>query len=133
VKWFLYHQEADRDRALALRALHISGKSKIFIPRLTLVEVLTAIRSNPNADEATGQAALEALEDLHLETIPGDADLLRKTNAIAWAYKMTIYDALYVGLAEQLGYPLITADERMIRQLKNHSILVPLREFKIKG
>lgn len=133
VKWFLYHQEADRDRALALRALHISGKSKIFIPRLTLVEVLNAIRSNPNADEATGQAALEALEDLHLETIPGDADLLRKTNAIAWAYKMTIYDALYVGLAEQLGYPLITADERMIRQLKNHSILVPLREFKIKG
>lgn len=133
VKWFLYHQEADRDRALALRALHISGKSKIFISRLTLVEVLNAIRSNPNADEATGQAALEALEDLHLETIPGDADLLRKTNAIAWAYKMTIYDALYVGLAEQLGYPLITADERMIRQLKNHSILVPLREFKIKG
>jgi predicted nucleic acid-binding protein len=133
VKWFLYHQEADRDRALALRALHISGKSKIFIPRLTVVEVLNAIRSNPNADEATGQAALEALEDLHLETIPGDADLLRKTNAIAWAYKMTIYDALYVGLAEQLGYPLITADERMIRQLKNHSILVPLREFKIKG
>ena len=133
VKWFLHQQEFDRDRALALRALHISGKSKIFIPRLTLVEVLNAIRFNPNADEATGQAALEALEDLHLETIPGDADLLRKTNAIAWAYKMTIYDALYVGLAEQLGYPLITADERMIRQLKDHSILVPLREFEIKG
>ena len=133
VKWFLREKEADRDRALALRALHISGKSKIFIPRLTLLEVLNAIRFNPNADEETGQAALEALEDLHLETIPGDADLLRKTNAIAWAYKMTIYDALYVALAEQLGYPLITADERMIRQLKDHSILVPLREFEIKG
>jgi len=46
---------------------------------------------------------------------------------------MTIYDALYVGLAEQLGYPLIIADKRMIRQLKDHSILVPLREFEIKG
>jgi len=78
VKWFLHQQESDRDRALALRALHISGKSKIFISRLTLLEVLNAIRFNPNADEATGQAALEALEDLHLETIPGDADLCAK-------------------------------------------------------
>ena len=31
-------------------------------------------------------------------------------DAIAWAYKITIYDALYVALAEQVKYPLITAD-----------------------
>ena len=51
-------------------------------------------------------------------------------DAIAWAYKVTIYDALYVALAEQVGYPFITADEVMVKKLKSHSIVVPLRELE---
>jgi predicted nucleic acid-binding protein len=133
VKWFLHHQEADRDRALALRDLHISGRSTIYIPRLALLEVLNAIRFSPKGGEEDGETALEALQDLHLEIRPGDVDVLRKANAIAWAYKITIYDALYVALAEQVGYPLITADEKMINKLKGHSIVVPLRELEIKN
>lgn len=133
VKWFLHHQEADRDRALALRDLHVSGRTTIFIPGLALLEILNAIRFNPKADEETGEAALEALQDLNLEIKAGDADVLRKTNAIAWAYKITIYDALYVALAEQVGYPLITADDVMVRKLKGHSIVVALRELDINS
>lgn len=133
VKWFLHHQEADRDCALALRDLHISGRSTIYIPRLALLEVLNAIRFSPKGDEEAGETALEALQDLHLEIKPGDVNVLRKANAIAWAYKITIYDSLYVALAEQVGYPLITADEKMISKLKGHSIVVPLREIEIKN
>ena len=133
VKWFLHHQEADRDRALALRDLHISGRSIIYIPRLALLEVLNAIRFSPKADEEAGEVALEALQDLHLEIRSADVDVLRKANAIAWAYKVTIYDALYVALAEQVGYPLITADEKMLKKLTGHSIVVPLRELEIKN
>ncbi len=133
VKWFLHEKEPDRDRALALRDLHISGRSKIYIPRLALLEVLNAIRFSPKGDEEAGETALEALLDLHLEIKPGDADVLRKANAIAWAYKITIYDALCVALAEQVGYPLITADDVMLRKLKGHSIVVPLRELVIKN
>ena len=59
--------------------------------------------------------------------------MLRKANAIAWAYKITIYDALYVTLAEQVGYPLITADEVMIKKLAGHRIVVPLRELEIEN
>ena len=132
VKWFLHQQEADRDRALALRDLHISGRSTIYIPRLALLEVLNAVRFSPKADEEAGETALEALHDLHLDIRAGDVDVLRKTNAIAWAYKITIFDALYVALAEQVGYPLITADEKMINKLKGHSIVVPLRQLEIK-
>ena len=61
---------------------------------------------------------------------PAEFDLLRKANAIAWAYKITLYDALYVALAEQVGYPLITAEEVMVGKLKGHSIVVPLREVE---
>jgi predicted nucleic acid-binding protein len=132
VKWFLHQQEADRDRALALRDLHISGRSTIYIPWLALLEVLNAVRFSPKADEEDGETALETLQDLNLETKAADSDLLRKTNAIAWAYKITIYDALYVALAEQLGYPLITADDVMVKKLRGHSIVTPLRELEFK-
>lgn len=130
VKWFLHQQEADRDRALALRDLHISGRSTIYIPQLAFLEVLNAIRFSTKADEEDGETALETLQDLNLETKTADVNLLRKANAIAWAYKITIYDALYVALAEQVGYPLITADEVMVKKLKGHSIVISLRELE---
>jgi predicted nucleic acid-binding protein len=130
VKWFLHEKEADRDRALALRDHHISRRSTLFIPQLALLEVLNAVRFSPKADEEDGEMALETLHDLNLETKPAEVDLLRKANAISWGYKITIYDALYVGLAEQVGHPLITADEVMVKKLKGHSIVVPLRELK---
>ena len=133
VQWFLYRQEADRARALALLELHVSGRLTIHIPQLALLEVLNAIRFAPKAKEEDGELALEALQDLHLETKPSEPDLLRKANAIAWAYKITIYDAVYVALAEQVGYPLITADEVMVKNLKGHSIVVPLRELEFRG
>jgi predicted nucleic acid-binding protein len=133
VKWFLYQQEADRDRALALRELHISGRSIIYIPQLALLELVNAVRFAPKAKEEDGEMALEAVRDLHLEVKPPEYDVLRKANAIAWAYKTTIYDALYVAHAEQVGYPLITADETMIRKLAGHSIVVPLRELEFRG
>jgi predicted nucleic acid-binding protein len=131
-KWFLQEKEDDRDRAIALRDLHVSGRSKIHIPHLALLEVLNAIRFSPKADEEDGATALETLQDLHLEVRAADPDVLRKANAIAWAYKTTIYDALYVALAEQVGYPLITADEVMVKKLKGHSIVLRLREFEFK-
>jgi predicted nucleic acid-binding protein len=57
---------------------------------------------------------------------------VRKANAIAWTYKITIYDALYVALAEQVGYPFITADEVMVKKLHGHSIVIPLRQIEIQ-
>ena len=127
VKWFM--EVEDRDRALGLRELHTSGRSTLFVSELTFLEILNVIRYGPRAKEEDGAEAVHVLENLHLHVKPTDFALQRKANAIAWAYKITIYDALYVALAEQLGYPLITSDEAMVKKLKGHSIVVPLREL----
>jgi len=126
VKWFM--EEEDRDRALSLRELHTSGRSCLVVSELTFLEILNALRYAPRANEEDGAEALHVLENLHLQVKLADFDLFRKANTIAWAYKITIYDALYVALAEQLGYPLITSDEAMVNKLKGHSIVVPLRD-----
>lgn len=131
-KWFVGHEEADRDRALALREIHITGHSSLFVPEFALLEILNAIRFGPKAKEEDGAVALELLRDLNLKIEPANFDLLRKANAIAWAYKIAIYDAVYVALAEQLGHPLITADDAMVKKLKGHSIVVPLHELEFR-
>lgn len=128
VKWFM--DEEDRDLALGLRELHTSGRSTVFVSELTFLEILNAIRYGSKATEKDGAEALHVLQNLHLQVKPIEFDTLRKANAIAWGYKITIYDALYVALAEQVGYPLITADDVMVKKLKGHSIVVPLRELE---
>ena len=129
-KWFVEHDEPDRDQALGLKDLHVEGRSTIHVTELIFLEVFNAIRFGSRAKEEHGARAIAGLEELHLEVSNTDFQLLRKANAIAWAYKITIYDALYVALAEQLGYPLITSDDAMVRKLKGHSIVVPLRELE---
>ena len=61
--------------------------------------------------------------------MPLDWELLRKSTAIAWAYQVALYDAVYVALAERLGFPLLTADEVMVKKMKGHSIVLRLQDM----
>jgi len=104
-KWFARHDEENRRKAIALRDLHRSGRCRLVVPELCLLEILDALRFGPRAEESDGEQALSALEQLHLRAEPLDWDLLRKANPIAWAYGVTLYDAAYVTLAEKMRLP----------------------------
>ena len=125
-KWFTRHDETDRDKAVALRALHQSGRCTLVVPDFSLLEILNAIRFSERAEEADATRALGLLERLRLDVVPLDWELLRKATAIAWAYRIALYDAAYVALAERKGFPLLTADEVMVKKLKGHGSVVRL-------
>jgi predicted nucleic acid-binding protein len=130
-KWFVRGGEADREQALFIRERHVSRQCRLILPEFGLLEIVNAIRYSPRAKEADGAAALELLHDLDLEVHPISWDLLRKANAIAWGYKIAVYDAVYVALAELLGFPLLTADEALLKKMKGHSIVLRLRDLAI--
>jgi predicted nucleic acid-binding protein len=130
-KWFVRHPEPDRTQALFIREQHGAGRCRLIIPEFGLLEVVNAIRYSPRAKEADGGAALEFLRDLNLESHPLSWDLLRKANAIAWAYKIAAYDAVYVALAEAVGFPLLTADNALLKKMKGHSIVLRLRDLAV--
>lgn len=129
-KWFVRHQEKDRDKALALRARHVEGRTRLIVPEFALLELVNAIRYSPRGTEADGATAIELLETLHLQIERVTWDMLRKTNAIAWAYRIAVYDAAYVALAELRGFPLITADEALLKKMRGHSIVLSLKDLE---
>jgi len=96
-----------------------------------VLEVGTAIRYSARARESDGAAALDLLRDLSIEIHALTWDLLRKANAISWAYKIAMYDAAYVALAEGVGFPLLTADEGLLKKMKGHSIVLRLRDLTV--
>jgi predicted nucleic acid-binding protein len=131
-KWFTRHDEADREKAVALRGVHQSGRCTLVVPEFSLVEVLNAVRFSARASEEDAARALDLMMLLRLEIVPLDWELLRKATAIAWAYQVALYDAAYVALAERHGFPLLTADEAMARKLYGHSIVIRLKDVQIE-
>ena len=129
VKWFVREREADREVALALRQRHIEGATRMIVPELFLLEVPNAIKTCRKSTEEELADVLTTLADLDVQVEQHTQRVLRKTNAVAWAYNLTWYDAVYVALAETLGFPCVTADEALLRKMKGHSIVLRLKDL----
>jgi len=131
VKWFSANPEPERDHALTLRDRRIEGKFRLIAPEFFLLEVMNALRKQRAFTESDVAEALTALENLHMEVYRTTWDLLRKTNAISWSYGASVYDAAYVALAEIIGFPLVTADEALVKKMRGHSIVLRLKDLSL--
>ncbi len=129
VKWFVREREADREVALSFRQRHIEGSTRMIVPELFLLEVPNAIKTGRKSTEEELAEVLTTLADLDVQVEQHTQRVLRKTNAVAWAYNLTWYDAVYVALAETLGFPCVTADEALLRKMKGHSIVLRLKDL----
>ena len=98
------------DGALARAALR---GDELAAPDLVDVETLSVLRKSWRAgtlSERRFRSAVDDLVDLALTRHPA-ARLLRR--AFELRANLTPYDAVYVGLAEALDCPLLTADRRL--------------------
>ncbi len=129
-KWFTTRQEPDKHAALALRERHASGQCRLIVPEFFFLEILNVIRFHTQATEEDAAHALVFLEQLNLRVEPVTWDLLRKNNAISWSYGVAVYDAAYVALAEVVGFPLITADDVLVKKMRGHSIVLRLKDLR---
>ena len=129
VKWFIKEGEKDREAALAIRQRHINGQAQMIVPELFLLEVPNAIKAGRRGTEEELADVLDVLTDMGIQIERHSKEILRKTNALAWAYKLTWYDAVYVAVAESLGFPMVTADEALVRKMRGHSIVLRLGDL----
>jgi len=126
VKW--YCVEEDTDKALLIRDEHVRGKVKITSPDLVILELANAIRYKENSTTEDVDDVLSNFVRLNLDIVVPTIELVKRASRFSFEYNTTIYDAIYLALAEELSYDFITADEKLHRKVHDLSFVRLLKE-----
>lgn len=106
---------AEDGRAGAVARMAVSRAEGVSIPDVADVETAAVLRKRWIAKELTDERfarALAILPDLPFQRYPA-LTMLQRTYELRAT--VTVYDAVYVALAESLDCPLVTVDARLAR------------------
>ncbi len=133
IKLFVHEPLSDKADALFAH-LAADPPALLAVPDLFYIECTNVLWKHVRRlgySAATAQKDLIDLRKLSLQSI-STASLMADALKIALARSITAYDACYVALAQQLGIPCITADEKLARLLASASYNVRwLGDFSI--
>ena len=118
LKWVL--PEIDSHRAVALRDDFRNGVHDLLAPDVFAIEVAHALAQAERRNIIHPPDGTLKLVDV-LGTLPAlhpYLPLLARAFEIGSAARIGVYDCLYVALAEREGCDLITADDRLIKNLQ---------------
>lgn len=74
--------------------------------------------------------SLSNLIDMEMDiVIPTQEILLRAVN-LSYSYEISLYDAVYIALAELINATMITADEKLYEKIKELKFVKFITEFK---
>lgn len=125
VKWFI--PEDHHEEARALLEDHLYGRIEAVIPRYATLEFANVLRKYVIRG-IVGRREIEEAFDLLVESAPviieEDEVLVRRALGYSIERGLTIYDAIYVILAKELGATFYTADEKLIRHLEGSEPLI---------
>ncbi len=130
VKWLL--TEADTPEALQVFDRTTDAGGRLVVLDLAIVEITNAVWKRHHRRQLTRFQAderLNALAGWPVEVRPA-RPLLRPAFAIAADYDRSVYDALFVALAADLGVTGVTADEPLHGAVRaRHPNVVLLRDW----
>ena len=121
-----FSEEEDTEKALEYKERHVKGDIELTAPALLLYEVTNALNYKPDFQEEDVKDSINALIDLSLSIKLPTKEVMEKTVFTARKYNISIYDALYIALAEILNIKLITADEKLIEKVGKHPLVLRL-------
>lgn len=119
-KWYL-QDEPDLEAARALYRRFEHGTVLFAVPDCFSYELGGVVRTAERRRRITADQAdaiLAAIAELPLDTFTGQL-LLPIAGTRARTLNITLYDALYLAVAELTGATLVTADQRLYRQLEH--------------
>lgn len=105
-----------------VRAL-MSSEGELAAPDLLVFEVLAVLRRQALRGEIAEERAAGAVSDLGDLPIELFPSLPLRQRAWALRGSLTVADALFVALAEQLGEPLATGDSALANEASKHATL----------
>lgn len=111
-KWLSALGERHVDEAMDLLHRHVAGKVTLVAPSLMPTEVANGLRWKPTLAASDVTALMEYLDTLDVALFDVTYERLAVATELAYRHKLTVYDALFLALAEELDCPLVTADKR---------------------
>jgi predicted nucleic acid-binding protein len=113
LKWYLDETHAGVARLL------LNGKEELSVPHFFFTEIGNALWKRWRRREISTEgmvATVEAIEAVRL-TVWADRELLWDAVAIALRRGCSVYDSLYLALADKIDGRLVTADRRLVNTL----------------
>ena len=129
IKWFVRKNEHDRKQALLLKDHFLQGRYALIVPDLILYEVSNVLRNRKEVKQGNVEKMIKLLFTYPFRiTWPANI-LLIKASQIAYSHNLSVYDAVYLALAKEIGCPFVTADKKL--QIRQEGINVCLlKDFK---
>ena len=115
IKWFI--NESDSEIALQFKEDLLQQNENIVVPDLALYEIVNVLRFKNGVNERAIKAILPALFNLGIEIITPSQELLEESLHLSFATDLSIYDCVYLALANELGVNqelLFSADLKMV-------------------
>jgi len=110
-KWLHHLDEPNVDTANALLDEHERGSVLITAPAGLHAELANALRySSLPQDEVL--KLIDSLGEYRIELVSATPARLGAAVRLSYHHGMSVYDGLFLALAEELGCPLVTADRR---------------------
>lgn len=128
IKWFRKY-ETLYDQAIRLRQEYLDGKLFIIVPDILVYEIANVLRYKPDMNQSKVQQAIQSLFDMGIEIQFVSPDIVLRSITIAYIYDVTVYDAIFVTLAERLEVDFITVDEKLIQKLDKFPNIYHLTEW----
>jgi predicted nucleic acid-binding protein len=116
VKWFV--EESGTAKAVELLDGILSGNVVVYAPELLLYEVGNVLYKSKHFNEIEIAEGLELLDSCGLRLEQLNMPLIQSTIDFMAQYKMTFYDASYVALAYSMHIPLLSADVKGHKKIK---------------
>jgi len=127
VKWYV--PERDHEPARTIRDEYVNGQHSLAAPSLLPFEVVNALRYSDPVDDESVLTVAETLPQYGIDLV--SFDRIQDVAAIALDADITVFEAAYVALAEQLDAPGFTADEWLLDALEGsgYDRLVHVRTY----
>ena len=110
LKWLLAELSAEAEELLER---HLNGSDPLVAPELLYYEIGNVLVTKTKLSAQETSDLFGYFIDLQIEAYSLGADEYKTTIDLAYRYKLSVYDAAYLGLALALDSRLVTADRRL--------------------